>query len=194
MRCPRRHATVVVLGSLLLTLRPAPLASQVFLTQEEALRLAFPEPAMIQRETAFLEEADLARARELAGPGVAIDRAVVTYYAGRTREGEPLGVAFFDVHRVRTLPEVVMIVVGPDRRLIRIEILKFGEPRRYAPPSGWLDQFAGLDVGPGLSLKGDIVNMTGASLTSRAVTRAARRTMALHAVIFGDDPAAESRS
>ncbi|MFQ5745704.1 MAG: FMN-binding protein [Gemmatimonadota bacterium] len=188
---PRRVAAGL-LAAALLALQPGVLAAQVFLTQDEALRLAFPEPATIERRTAFLDEDQLARARDLAGPGVAIERRVVTYYVGRTPTGETLGSAFFDVHRVRTVPEVLMIVAAPDGRLARIEILKFGEPRKYAPPAGWLGQFVGLGPGPELSLKGRIVNMTGASLTSRAVTRAARRTMALYSVIsgrVGDRPA-----
>lgn len=167
-----------------------PAGAQVFLTQEEALRLAFPEPAVIERRSAFLEEADLEAARELAGSGVAIEQRVVTYYVGR-RGQEVLGAAYFDVHRVRTLPEVLMIVVTPEARVGRIEILKFAEPPEYRAPRGWIDQLHGRELGEELSLKGSIRNMTGASLTAQAVTRAARRVLALHRFI---DPFARAAS
>ncbi|MFQ5889466.1 MAG: FMN-binding protein, partial [Gemmatimonadota bacterium] len=161
---------------------PAPGSSQVFLSQEEALRLAFPEPATIERRTAFLSEAELASARRLAGRGIEVDQSVVTYYVGR-RNGATLGVAYFDVHRVRTLPEAVMVVVTPPATIERIEILKFSEPPDYLAPAGWLEQFRGRSLSEGLSLKGEVVAITGATLTSRAITRASRRVLALHQVI-----------
>lgn len=180
------------IGTSLLVLIPAlvaaaPVEAQTGLTQREALRLAFPEPAEIERHTAFLSDADLARAREMAGDRVTVEQSVVTYYTGR-RNGEPLGVAYFDAHRVRTLPEVLMIVVTPGAEVERIEVLKFAEPPDYLPPEKWLEQFRGLELSPKLSRKGRIVNITGATLTSRAVTRATRRVLALHRVV---DPLGE---
>jgi Na+-translocating ferredoxin:NAD+ oxidoreductase RnfG subunit len=156
--------------------------AQVHLTQQQALRLAFPAPARIERRTAFLDDADLERARELAGAGVKIDGRLVTYYVGMDGE-TPLGVAYFDAHRVRTLREVLMIVVSPEGRVARIEVLRFAEPPEYEAPEGWLRQFRGRALSDDLSLKEAIVNITGATLTSRAVTRAVRRVLALHAVV-----------
>jgi hypothetical protein len=159
-----------------------PAAAQVFLTQEEALALAFPPPATVERRTAFLNGDQVTRARDLAGAGVEIDQSVVTYYVG-LRDGSPLGAAYFDVHRVRTLPEVLMIVVTPDDRIDRIEVLKFSEPPEYHATPAWIGQFKGRALADDLSLKAAIRNLTGASLTSQAVTRAARRVLALHRVI-----------
>ncbi len=152
------------------------------MTQQEALRTAFPEPAEIERTTAFLEDAQLDSVRALAGDGVEIERTVVPYYVAR-EGGEPVGVAYFDVHRVRTLPEVVMFVVTPDDRIERIEILRFQEPPEYMAPEGWMEQIVGMRLSPALSLKGDVVNITGATLTAGAVTDAARRVLAYHALI-----------
>lgn len=167
----------------LAVLRPAPAAGQTRLTQDEALRLAFPPPATVERRTAFLDEDALARAREAAGPGVALEQRVITYYVGRAADGTPLGVAYFDAHRVRTLAEVLMVVVTPEARVGRIELLSFAEPPEYRAPDGWLDQLEDRGLTDGLSLRGAIVNMTGATLTARAAVGAARRVLALHRVI-----------
>lgn len=159
-------------------------SAQTFLTQEEALRLAFPPPAAVERETAFLDAEGLALARRLAGDAE-LESGIVTYYVGRNGE-QVLGYAYFDVHRVRTLPEVLMVVVTPAGAVDRVEVLKFSEPREYLAPERWLAQFEGRPLGPKLSTKGGIVNITGGTLTSRAVTRAVRRVLALHAVIRGE--------
>jgi len=163
-------------------LAAAPAAGQVRLTQEQALRLAFPEPAAIERRTAFLGDQERSRVRHLAGMDVDIAQGVVTYYVG-LQNGRPIGVAYFDAHRVRTLRQVLMIVVGPDDRVERIEVLTFQEPPDYLPPEGWLDQFEARALDDGLSLRRGIVGMTGATLTAEAVVRATRRVLALHQVI-----------
>lgn len=152
------------------------------LTVPEALRLAFPEPAEVERRTAFLDEAQLSEARALAGEDVEINQSVVTYYIGWRADGM-MGVAYFDSHKVRTMPEVLMIVVSPEARIERIETLKFSEPPEYLAKDSWYEQFDGKKLKEDLSLKGSIINMAGATLTSVAVTRAARRVLALHQVI-----------
>jgi Na+-translocating ferredoxin:NAD+ oxidoreductase RnfG subunit len=149
------------------------------LTQQEALAAAFPPPAVIARRTAFLSPEELEAARAEAGPDAPVDQRVVTYYVAE-REGRPEGVAYFDSHRVRTLNEVLMIVVQPDERIRSIEVLRFAEPPEYHAGEAWLRQFEGRALDQELSLKSGIANMTGATLTSNAVTRAARRVLALH--------------
>jgi Na+-translocating ferredoxin:NAD+ oxidoreductase RnfG subunit len=94
-----------------------------------------------------------------------------------------LGVAYFDSHVVRTLREVLMIVVAPEGRIERIEVLRFDEPPEYEVPDNWIAQLEGRRLDDDLSLKGAVVNMTGATLTSEAVVAAARRALAVHEVI-----------
>lgn len=159
---------------------PTPSQAQVFLTQEEALALAFPGTDGITRETAFLTPEQSAEVEALSGR--VMDRGVVTYY-GAHADGEWVGVAWFDAHRVRTLEEVLMVVIDRTGAVRRTEVLKFAEPRDYLPPEGWLRQFQGRTLDRSLDLKGNIVTMTGATLTSRAVTDAVRRVLALHQVV-----------
>lgn len=152
------------------------------LSQDQALALAFPGADEVLRETAFLDDGQLTRIRELAGPGVDPPPGILTYYVA-VSGGEPLGVAYFDSHRVRTLNQVLMIVVDPIGQIGRIETVSRQEPPEYEAPGGWLDLFRGRLLTPELSLKGEIPTLTGATLTARAVTSAARRILAAHKVI-----------
>jgi len=174
---------VVPVVSLLAALGPGRAHGQVTrLTQDEALQLAFPPPAMVERRTAYLSEADLARVAALAGSDASAEAAVVTYYVA-TQGDTALGVAYFDAHRVRSLREVLMIVVTPTGRVRRVEVVKFEEPPEYLAPDAWLRQFDGRALDGDLRLSGGIAVMSGATLTSRATVRATRRVLALHAVI-----------
>jgi hypothetical protein len=76
-----------------------------------------------------------------------------------------------------------MVVVGRDDRVRRVEVLRFAEPPEYRAPKAWLDQFRGKGLSPELSVRAGIANLTGASLTSRALVRAVRRVLAIHGVV-----------
>ncbi len=153
----------------LLAAASAPGRAQGVITQEEALALAAPN-ATWQRHTAYLADEDLAAIREQSN-GVEVEQLVISYYVAH-EDGRKTHVAYFDAHLVRTLSEVVMVVVTDSATVDRVEI--------YRAPDGWLAQFKGHDLDDDLSLKGDIVGMTGATLTARAVTGAVRRQLALH--------------
>jgi hypothetical protein len=174
------RALLRLTGVVLLGLSPGELSAQLSL--EEALRVAFPPPAVIERRTAFLTREDLRVVQRQAGRDAPVTQSVVTYYVAQ-RDGTPAGVAYFDSHRVRTLNEVVMIVVDPSDRIRTIEVLRFAEPPEYFPSRAWLHQFRGRRLNVELSLKGSIATMTGATLTSTAIVRATRRILALHARI-----------
>ena len=130
----------------------------------------------------YLTDAQIERARALAGPGVEVEQGVVTYYVGH-RSGRPAGVAYFDAHRVRTKAEAAMVVVTPDGRVERVDVLKFMEPPEYRAPERWVAQLEGRELDDALSTDGGIRNLAGATLTARALTNATRRVLALHAVI-----------
>ena len=160
---------------------PGAAPAAVLLSQEEALSLAFPG-ASVARRTAYLDSDQMDQVQRLAGAGVEPARAMTPYYLA-TRDGEPVGVAYFDTRRVRTEVATVMYVVDPTARLVRVEVVSFNEPREYLPREAWLRQFAGRLLDKDLALKRGIRGMTGASLTARTVTAGARRILALHEVI-----------
>lgn len=157
-------------------------AGKVLLTQEEALRLAFPG-ATVERRTVFLTQAQQRAAQRLSGDGE-LPGALVAYYVG-SKDGREVGTAYFDTHLVRTLPETVMVVVDPEGRIAKVEVLSFSEPDEYRPREAWYAQFSGRPLDDELSMKRAIRPVTGATLTARATTEAARRVLALHRVIRG---------
>jgi len=163
-----------------------PAWARVYLTQEQALKDSFPPPQKVERRTLYLTAEQARRAADLAG--VPVEGRVVAYYVG-LREGRISGYAYFDTHLVRTLPETVMIVVSPEGQLRRIDIVSFDEPEDYLPSDRWLQQFGRRALDDELSLQRGIRSMTGATLSARAVTQAARRVLALHHLFVAPPPA-----
>ncbi len=154
-----------------------PALARVLKSFEDALAGIAPG-ASFERRTLFLDEAASARAAELSG--VKVKPGVVHAYRLH-RDGQPAGMAYLDIHRVRTLPEKVLVVVGNDGKIAGIEVLAFQEPPDYLPPQRWYDKLKGRALGPDLQIgRGGVDGITGATLTTRAAVDSARRALALH--------------
>lgn len=138
--------------------------------------------ASYERETYLLNEAEQAASAESAGQKEI--SSLVTRYVVRDPSGI-VGYAYLDKHRVRTLPQILMVAIDRNGAIVGIRALAFHEPAEYMARDGWLEQFHGRMVEDEIRLKKNIDGMTGATLTSRAVTQCARRTLAVHQVLEG---------
>jgi len=168
-----------VMAALALSVSPA--LAKVFMTQDEALALAFPGEGEVERHTTYLTDGQAEAAAKKAGAPVSSK--VIAWYSrtGRT--------AWFDTHVVRTLPETVMIVVDPNGAIERIDILSFSEPEDYKPRERWFDQLRGRALDDDLSVRKGIRPISGATLSGRAIVGAARRALALREVILAEEKA-----
>ena len=155
---------------------PQPAAGRVFLTRGEALALAFPD-CEVKRQARYLTRDEQDRAAKLAG--VKVDSRLVVRYLASCGGGA----AYFDVHRVRTLAETLMVVVDAEGRVRQLEVMSFLEPEEYIPRRTWYDQFLEQRLDARLRLKRKVHAVTGATLTARATTDAVRRILALDQVL-----------
>jgi hypothetical protein len=174
----RGRLPVLVALGLVLALAP-PARAQVFLTQPEALAQAFPG-ARVERRTWTLTPAQKTAVEQRA-KGRCANPLVVAYLAW---QGTALsGTGFFDARTVRTMPGVFFIAVGPDSAIRRVDVLAFREPPDYRPTPRWLGQFPRQRLGDRLAAGRDIRTLSGASLTTRAVTDAARLALAEYELV-----------
>lgn len=156
--------------------------AKVFLTKTQALGLLFPEAGEIEKRHVFLTERELRDVRRIAKTGA--DSRFYTFYVARS-EGKETGYAVIDTHSLRTLTETVMFVINPDGRLRRAEILAFFEPGDYMPSKKWINLFLGKYSADGMKAGADIPNVTGATISADSFSRATRRVLAVHRVVFG---------
>ena len=154
--------------------------SSALLTVEEALELCFPD-CTVRRGTVFLEEDEVERIEDLAG--VKDIRAIAHPYEAFDEDGKLVGTAWFDSRKVRSKKQTLMVAADPKGRILRVEVLAFLEPRQYLPPARWFGQLVGKELGPALSLDGEVRNLAGATLSARASVRSARLALALQRVL-----------
>lgn len=151
-------------------------------TTQEALALAFPG-AQFTRKEHWLTEPQAQQVKQRAGTPLS-GLWQVAYEA--RKEGRLVGVGFLDTHRVRTLPETAVVAITPEGRILRVEVVAFREPQEYMAKDAWLRQFDGKPLDSQLTLKGAIRPLSGSTLTANALTDAARRSLALHQLLYGE--------
>ncbi|MGH7454008.1 MAG: FMN-binding protein, partial [bacterium] len=110
-----------------------------------------------------------------------LESKIVTYYLSKDVD-KIAGYAFFATDIVRTKAATYMIVVNPDSTVRFVEILAFYEPMDYFPMPRWLDLFRGKLLNDNLWPRRDIHNITGATLTTQAITQGVRKMLAIFQV------------
>jgi hypothetical protein len=180
----RRTQLVVGVAVGLALWAPAPVLSEVLLTERKALERAFPG-AVVEKRTLYLTEVQVAAIEKTARSRM--PSAIVTVYEARTG-GALVGRAVLDTHVVRTMPATVLSAVATDGTLKMALVLQFTEPPDYLPREGWLKTLAGRvlddDLWPGRGVNA----VTGATLTVHAFTDAIRRALAVDALVLRSDP------
>jgi FMN-binding domain len=169
-------------------LRATPLGgrAEVFLTREQALAEAFAEGEQVETQTLYLtEQQALAIEKQSRAK---LDSRIITRYFG-TKDGRLTASAYFDTHIVRTMPETILVVVAADGTVRQVMILAFAEPDDYRPRPRWLERLSGHALDEELWPGRGIPRISGATLTTQAMTEAVRRVLAIHAVTSRKEPA-----
>lgn len=172
-----------VLASILFaSLVAAPVAqAKIFASQKQALAEAFPDATRIERKTFVLKREQSAKVGELLGRRA--EAKVVVFHVA-FQDARVIGFAEIAVHKVRTQPEAMLIVLTPEGRVRSVRIIAFHEPLDYMPTDRWYAQFAGKGKGDGLTLGREIHGVVGATLSAQAAADAVRRILAYWEVLL----------
>ncbi|CUT04177.1 FMN-binding protein [Candidatus Kryptobacter tengchongensis] len=148
---------------------------------EEVLSEIYPN-SKIEIKNIAISDSQAEKVKELSG--IKIENRLVTFYLVKVNS-KIKAYAYVDIHIVRTHPEVVLYVLNERGEIELIQILSFKEPPEYMADDNWLRYLKGKTIGKDLlRLRRDVPNMTGATLTSKAITDNARKIIALWKVIF----------
>ncbi len=151
---------------------------------EKILAEIFPG-SKIEIKNIVISELQAQKVRELSG--LKPESKLITFYI--VKYGDLIkAYGYVDIHIVRTHPEVVLFILNEKGEIEIVKIISFKEPPEYMADENWLKYLKGKTLGKDLlRLRRDVPNMTGATLTARAITDNARKVIALWKVIFGGD-------
>lgn len=154
--------------------------ARVFISKDEALKLAFPDSDTIEKQSLFLSKTDVESIEKLGRSK--LDSRLFLFYVGM-KNGEAIGYAAIDTHTVRTKSQTILVVINPDGSLNYTEILAFFEPLEYKPTESWIDLFKDKKITNGIKIGYDIPNISGATLSSNSTANAVKKILAVFEIV-----------
>ncbi len=156
-----------------------------YLTQEQALALAFQDPSTTKQHELIFDEAHRQLIEKKLGESVP-QRGVLAY-TGKLKSGEEHGVVIFDAVIGKHEAIDYMVVLDGDGKVKFIEVLVYresygGEIRRES----WRKQFKEKSEKDLPEHEKNIVNISGATLSCRHVTNGVRKLLAVAGVYAGE--------
>lgn len=177
----RRFGVLLALVCSLFAAHSPPVSAKIFASQKQAIAEAFPEATRVERRTFVLTRDQIAALTTALGTPV--EAKVVVYHVAFAGE-KLLGFAEIAVHKVRTQPEALLLVLDPDGRVRSVRIIAFHEPLDYLPTDRWYAQFVGKKRGDGFTLGREIHGVVGATLSAQAAADAVRRFLVYFEVLL----------
>ena len=159
-------------------------AETVYLKPEEALKLAFKGSEEVVLEKKTLTPAQKAAAEKSGG--VPLDKTDWNFYVGRT-SGHADGYALIDHEIGKMDPITLMTVISPQGNVRSVEILVYRESQgSEVHEPRFLKQYEGKTLSSPLRPGQDIQNISGATLSVRAVSTGVRRDLAVWNAVYGE--------
>lgn len=147
----------------------------VYLTKDEALEQVFGEKLEVREETYILSKKEKKQLEEKLGRRLKEE----SFRVFRCfREGRFLGDAVITEEIGLFKMITFMVAVAPEGRVKRVVVLTYREPRGMeVRRRRFLKQYEGKTVGDPISLNRDIIHITGATLSCRALSAGVKKVL-----------------
>jgi thiamine biosynthesis lipoprotein len=174
-RTLKRFAVFVVLV--------ATASAETLLTQEQALKVVFPKSESVKAETKFLTPEQRKTLEE--NTGLRFPESEYSVFIGSSK-GQVDGYAVI-LNEIGKHENITFIVgVSPRGKVMDVAVMEYRESRGgEVKEQRFLSQFRGKQSSDPIRVNQDIVNYTGATLSSYAISRGVRRALALSHLFYG---------
>ena len=154
---------------------------QVYLTKKQAFEIAFPGADEIKKERLWPTKKEIRAIEEIYMYKIYETR--FTFYTG-IKNGKPMGSMLIDNIIGKSFPITFMTVLNTDGTVRDVEIMVYREPQgwevRY---KSFRSQFYGKDTS---SNSNEILSISGATLSVRAIKSGVYKAMAAYKVLYLD--------
>jgi FAD:protein FMN transferase len=158
-------------------------AAETLLTQEQASKVVFPKSESVQPETRLLtteQRAELENNTGLRFP----EAEYPTFVAKSKNVTDGYAVILNEIGKHENITFIVG--VSPRGKVLEVAVMEYRESRgSEVKERRFLSQFRGKTSSDPIRVNQDIVNYTGATLSSYAIARGVRRALALTHLFYG---------
>jgi electron transport complex protein RnfG len=178
----KRTVAVIVAGAILVMLDPsAAVADQTYLRESDAPKAMFPDSVGADRRTLDLSELELKVLSQTVGRRIDVARYP---YLDVRKQNETVGFIFILDVVGQSRPITFAVGVALDGSLRDIEVMVYREPQgEQIQEARFRRQFAGKRLKDPITLGRDIDVISGASISSRSATYAARKALSLAEIL-----------
>lgn len=158
-------------------------SAETLLTQEQATKVVFPKSESVKAESKALTAEQRKTLEENTGLRFP-ESEYPTFVA--TTNGQTDGCAFI-LNEIGKHENITFIVgVSPKGKVTEVAVMEYRESRGgEVKEQRFLSQFRGKTSNDPIRVNQDIVNYTGATLSSYAISRGVRRALALADLFYG---------
>src|SRR6266403_5336197 len=171
------NRAVWLTASALMAAAAAPAAGETYLHEAQALAIILGEKAVVRKEQKTLDEAlrtKLERSSNLRFP----ESSYTFFIAAQAGQAEKYAIQMNEIGK--TEPITFMVGMSPEGKVTEVVIMIFRENRGWeVKEKRFLHQFRGKMLRNSIRVDEDIINYTGATLSSKAVARGVKRALFL---------------
>ena len=154
-----------------------PASGEVYLNEAQALAIVLGERAVVRKEQKTLDEAlrtKLERTSNLRFP----ESSYTFFIAAQAGKADKYAIQVNEIGK--TEPITFMVGMSPEGKVTDVVIMVFRENRGWeVKEKRFLNQFRGKTLHNSIRVDEDIINYTGATLSSKAVARGVKRALFL---------------
>jgi thiamine biosynthesis lipoprotein ApbE/Na+-translocating ferredoxin:NAD+ oxidoreductase RnfG subunit len=154
-----------------------PASGEVYLNEAQALAIVLGERTVVRKELKTLDDAlrtRLERSSNLRFP----ESSYTFFIAARDGQAEKYAIQMNEIGK--TEPITFMVGMSPEGKVTDVVIMVFRENRGWeVKEKRFLNQFRGKTLRNSIRVDEDIINYTGATLSSKAVARGVKRALFL---------------
>jgi len=143
---------------------------------DELLKANYSEEISIEKKSLILTKEQSKSIQKAARAKV--DSKIVRYYEVK-KEDKIMGHSILLKQKIRTKNAAILYMVDENKTMIGVEIISFKEPSEYKPNDDWRKIFVGKTSEDILIAGKDIPTISGATLSARAISDAARVALAI---------------
>lgn len=154
-----------------------PAAANQYLTEAQSLQVIFGADVAVRHETKFLSEEQRMRLESASGLRF---RESSCNFSIIERQGKLAGYALILDEIGKSEPITFMVGISPEGKVIDVAVMIFRESRGWeVKESRFLHQFHNKRVSDPIQIDRDLINYSGATLSSRAIARGVKRALLL---------------
>lgn len=157
--------------------------STVFLAPTDALKLIFKNSKEVIKEEHSVTPAIQEEVEKILG--YELTKSNYPFYLGKT-DGKVDGYAVIDDQVGKVMPITFITRINPDGKVALVEIMIYRESHGgEVTTKRFLNQFREKSFKEELRLDGNIIHVTGATLSSQALVKGVRRALVLWQIFYG---------